>query len=53
MLTDEYCRQAESALGLRDGRERFLVVMGGIGEPSREEMVLKGYAEKREVKVCV
>lgn len=36
-----------------EGRERFLVVMGGIGEPSREERVLKGHAEKRAVKVCV
>lgn len=53
MLADKYCGKAQSASGLREGRECFLMVMGGIREPSMEEMVLKGHTEKREVKVCV
>lgn len=53
MLNDKCWRVAESALGLREGREHLQVVMVGIGELFMEEMALKGHTEKGEARMCV
>lgn len=53
MFNDQCCREAPSALGPREGRALFLVVLGGIGKLFTEEMVVKGRAEEQEIKVCV